>query len=309
LAGSVTSSILIPEFLNWIEKSFGEGFCFLNATPLHGATTAALFDITLEHSGQHEHCVLRLFTDAEWLRVEPDLPIHEAGALEFVSTAGLPTPRLIAVDEKGSLCGVPALLMTRLPGKVDLISTDMEGWLRQQAEFLFHLHALENAAFPWNYRPYVDLGILTVPPSSPHADWWQRAIEIVHSPAPLAPTCFIHRDYHPVNLLWQHGHLSGVVDWVNACRGPAGIDVGWCRHNLACAYGVPLADRFLAICQSVCGSTWSYHPYWDLVTLMDMLPGPFKIYPPWLDFGLSNLTDAIFDQRVDEYLHSLLVRF
>ncbi|WP_081412680.1 phosphotransferase [Fictibacillus gelatini] len=32
---------------------------------------------------------------------------------------------------------------------------------------------------------------------------------------PDARNGFIHRDYHPCNVLWEDGRLTGVVDWVN----------------------------------------------------------------------------------------------
>lgn len=49
--------------------------------------------------------------------------------------------------------------------------------------------------------------------------------DFVREPRPQVKPCFIHRDYHPTNILWVDDKVSGVVDWVNACRGPAGIDI------------------------------------------------------------------------------------
>ena len=298
-----------PETQGWVERNLPAGGTFLSAKRIAGATSASVFHIYYSVHEKIEACILRLFTNREWLAVEPDIPHHEAAALEFISRADLPVPQLMAVDETGVCCGVPALLMTEIPGQVDLLPRDMDSWLTQQAQFLLRLHELDGSAFLWHYRAYNQAAALQIPPESKHPELWERAIEIIRSPSPSFKTCFIHRDFHPVNLLWQNEALSGVVDWVNACQGPAGIDVGWCRHNLAGMYGVAAADRFLLICQQVMGTTWSYHPYWDLITLLDLLPHPFEVYTPWADFGLSQLTREILTQRDENYLSSLLSKF
>ena len=80
-------------------------------------------------------------------------------------------------------------------------------------------------------------------------------IEIVNAPWPEVRECFIHRDYHPVNVLWQDSQVNGIVDWPNACRGPAGIDVAWCRVNLRSTHGVAIADRFLDLYCAAAGSS------------------------------------------------------
>jgi aminoglycoside phosphotransferase (APT) family kinase protein len=300
---------LTPPINTWVCSTLGADARLLHARELKGSSSATLYRITLLRRGQIVRCVLRLFTNREWLAVEPDIPEHEAAALEKVSSAGLPVPQMLAVDPRGADCGLPALLMSEVPGRVDLLPANIESWLRQQAEFLVRLHALEPADFKWRYRPYFKPAELAVPAWTAQPQLWQKAIEIINSPAPDAPLRFIHRDYHPLNVLWRKGRLSGAVDWVNACLGPAGVDVGWMRHNLAAMYGVPMADRWLAVCCEVMGTTFAYHPYWDLITFLEILPGPIEVYAPWTDFGLSHLTPALVAERDEAYLASLLRRF
>ena len=57
---------------------------------------------------------------------------------------------------------------------------------------------------------------------------------------------FLHRDFHPGNLLWTDERITGVVDWVSACAGPPEEDIGHCRANLAIRHGQDWADEFLA---------------------------------------------------------------
>lgn len=302
------SQKLPPEALKWVERAAGPGARVESAEPLAGATSSALHAVRVGRVGRSFEFVLRRFLDAEWLKVEPDLARHEAAALVKAADAGVPTPRLVAFDEGGGECGAPATLMERLPGVVELRPADLSGWLRGLAEAVAPFHELGAEDFEWSYGPYADLKSLGPPEWSRVPALWEKALEIVSGPRPPARECFIHRDYHPVNVLWTGGRVSGVVDWVNACRGPAGIDVAWCRHNLARMYGVAAADEFLGFYQKQAGPRFVYDPFWDLLALIELLPGPPGVYPGWPAFGLTGLDEATIRGRVDEYLSSLLKR-
>ncbi len=73
---------------------------------------------------------------------------------------------------------------------------------------------------------------------------------------------FLHRDFHPGNVLWTDGAVTGLVDWASAAIGPAAADAGHCRWNLARTLGQDAADRFLAL------TGLAYHPYWDVVAAL-----------------------------------------
>jgi aminoglycoside phosphotransferase (APT) family kinase protein len=83
--------------------------------------------------------VLRRFVSEEWLREEPDLALHEAASLRKAAEVDVPTPDLIACDEKGDHCGVPAVLMTELPGSPQLTPANADSWLHHLAEALLPL--------------------------------------------------------------------------------------------------------------------------------------------------------------------------
>ena len=97
------------------------------------------------------------------------------------------------------------------------------------------------------------------------------------------------------------------MDWVNACRGPAGVDIGHCRLNLVCLFGTEAADQFLKYYQEYAGSAFKYDPYWDLVCYFDFIfPGPPGVYQGWLDFGIHHLTNSNITQRLEKFLTTLL---
>jgi hypothetical protein len=69
------------------------------------------------------------------------------------------------------------------------------------------------------------------------------------------------------------GRLTGVVDWAYASWGPAAVDAGHLRWNLALAHGLDAADALLAL------PGVEHHPYWDLVALLDVVGDPDALTP------------------------------
>ncbi len=96
-------------------------------------------------------------------------------------------------------------------------------------------------------------------------------LRLVHSPPPDLPGVFIHRDFHPGNVLWRRGRVSGLVDWEAAALGPPVVDVAHCRVNLLEHGGLTAADRFTEAWERLSGLT--HHPWADVVTIVDMLGG------------------------------------
>jgi hypothetical protein len=62
-----------------------------------------------------------------------------------------------------------------------------------------------------------------------------------------------------------------VVDWTQASWGPPELDVAHMRWNLAADHGQQVADRFLACYRAITGRALGHQPYWDLVSLFDLL--------------------------------------
>lgn len=66
-----------------------------------------------------------------------------------------------------------------------------------------------------------------------------QASEVLRRFADLpAVTGFVHGDLAPVNLRWQNGRISGVIDWDFACAGDPALDAAAFAN-----YGWPLVRR------------------------------------------------------------------
>jgi aminoglycoside phosphotransferase (APT) family kinase protein len=134
-------------------------------------------------------------------------------ALRVAGSAGVPTPALLAVDPAGTEAGVPAVLMSRLPGRVDWWPSDTGRWLRRLAGVLPAIHAapLPPAGLIGPFTPDPQASYQP-PPWARDPRIWERAADISREPAPVLPQVLVHRDFHPGNVLWRRGTVSGVVD-------------------------------------------------------------------------------------------------
>jgi aminoglycoside phosphotransferase (APT) family kinase protein len=262
--------------LDWAARELGGAVTSARALRGGGATAVHLLSLT-GAGGAVERVVLRRYVRREDVIEEPDLAEREARALEFVAGLDLggavATPRLLAVDPTGASAGVPALLMSRIAGRPEWFPRDVQRWLERLTEPLPGIHSapLPAAGVIRPFAPYRQERY--EPPA--WARWpriWSRAIELFHRPTPndAGPAVFTHRDYHPGNVLWRRGSVTGVVDWASASVGPVCVDVGHCRGNLF-QYGLEVAERFTAIWECLTGS--QYHPWADVVTIIGSLDG------------------------------------
>ena len=248
----------------WCERAAGGRAAAVRA--LTGGASSAVHAVDLADG---RALVLRRFVRPEWLAEEPDIAEREAAALALVDRSTVPTPRLVAVDPTGAEAGDPAVLMTRLPGRVVWRPDDLDGFLRGLAALLPAIHAtpVDGAALP-DYEPYA-LETHAPPGWSRRPEVWERAFAIFDGPAPAGARLLIHRDFHPGNVLWADGGVSGVVDWASAEIGAPAADIGHCRWNLARALSLDAADRFLALT-----GVADYDPYWDVVATVGGYDAP-----------------------------------
>ena len=254
----------------------------------------------IDRGGEMHRLVLRRWARPGWDIEDPDFSAaREAGVLELLSSSPVPAPRLIAADAEAEVCDVPTLLLSRLPGHPPALPADMDAFLSQLAEALAAVHAVDAGArerIP-AYRNYYDPRRLAPPPWSTRPDLWQRAIELSTTEPPPGRRCLIHRDYHPDNTLWARGRLTGIVDWTSGSWGPAAVDTAHMRWNLAITHGLDAADEFLRRHRELSPDQLGDQDYWDVVTVVDVLP---ELDPAdWPAFDLA---------RLERYLESVVTR-
>jgi Ser/Thr protein kinase RdoA (MazF antagonist) len=234
---------------------------------LPGASTSAVHRLVLADGS---FAVLRRYVWPWVLEDEPETPQREIEALRFARRNELPTPQVLAVDADGTSVGdgVPALVMSLVPGRA-VPSPD----LHALATVAAGIHAIDASTFAHRYFPWYRGALTDAPPGSTDRQLWRRAIEIWHTQMPAYRLGFLHRDFHPGNVLWK-GDLASVVDWASGCAGPWGCDVAHCRDNLIGLSGFDDADRFLRRYREVTGA--DYDPYWEIASVLEHSPASFN---------------------------------
>ncbi|MGH2913547.1 MAG: phosphotransferase family protein [Solirubrobacteraceae bacterium] len=260
----------------WVLDEFGHGSMIIRARRLArgGWHVNHAVEVIDAHRDAHR-VVLRRWARPGWELDDPDYTVaREVRVLGLLGRTANPAPSVLASDPDGTRCDVPAVLLTRLPGRpptpADMAS---DGFCHQLAETLAAIHGLgpSVASRLDTYRLYYDRGEATLPRFISPTSTWRRAIATVRRPPPNVAMTLIHRDYHPENTLWSRRRLSGVVDWTQASWGPPGLDLGHMRWNLVLDHGPSVADSFLACYQALTEQRTGHQGYWDLVSLFDLL--------------------------------------
>ena len=219
-----------------------------------------------------------------WRKHAVELLTREAEVLELLAGTDVPAPRLVAVDP-------PALLMTRLPGALVLDRPMLE----PLASMLVKIHGV--AARPRDYQSWA--AGKTVPEWGDTA-LWERAIAALAEPPPPFAGCFLHRDFHPGNVLFEDGQVSGVVDWVETSWGPPDLDVAHCGTNLAMLHGADAAEGFRDAYVAA-GGRLSASRYWTLLDAVGFLPDPVKVVGAWRAAG-RDISEALARERLEAHV-------
>ena len=217
--------------------------------------------------------VLRQMVEQPYRRHAEGLLVRERAVHGLLATTDLPVPRTLALDEVGAATGDPSLLMTRLGGAIDLTRPLLDAL----ADVLVRIHAVrpEPDRWPRDYQSWATEAKMTVPPWSRDDAAHRAAFARLRRSAPTYEPTFLHRDFHPGNVLVDDARVTGVVDWVETSTGPADLDVAHCMSNLAGLHGVETGlafrrsyvDRGGVLAEDADAAT-----YWQLLDLVGFLP-------------------------------------
>lgn len=243
--------------------------------------------------------MLREITDREWLAREPDLIRQERFALDLLTDTGVPAPRHVASDDEAGL-----LLMTMLSGDVRPARGEVASGATTLGAMAARIAAVElpddHGLHGWRSWAPTEL----VPPEWGDRGLWEEAIDVfLDRDAPTAdPLVLLHRDLHPLNVLWVDDDISGIVDWVNTCVGHPHADLAHCRWNLHTLAGSEAADALLVGYGAV-----DYDPWWDICAVMGMDPGPMDT-TAWNVLGRTDLTVDRVNESTEVFLRAAMGR-
>ncbi|MFI9617176.1 phosphotransferase family protein [Streptomyces sp. NPDC052023] len=302
----------------WVERSLRPGDRVCAVAALRGGWTSQMRRLDVEGEGEPYSLVLRSFVKPFFVRHALGLLTREADILRLLADTNVPAARLHGVDAAAEHCDHPSLLMSLLPGSLRLDGEDVERKTELLARQLVAIHGflVPEGARPRTYQAWTSPERVRLPENSKQPEVWQRAVEVIRQLPPAYRPCFLHRDFHPGNVLFAGEGadltITGVVDWVETSWGPADLDVAHCSTALALLHGVPvgmrLADHYVAA-----GGTLSDDPadhlYWRVLDALAFAPDAEKVAEPWRELGREDLTPAVLAQRLEEYLQALFSQY
>ncbi|MFB7502089.1 aminoglycoside phosphotransferase family protein [Streptomyces broussonetiae] len=280
---------------------------------LRGGITAEMRRLIIgARGGGTRDLVLRTFVAVEHAE---DWLDREAGALTLLTGTGVPAPTLVAVDASAAHCEYPSLLMTHLAGRAVLDDEGLETRVPLLARQLVAIHALRPAERPREYvaRTTADT---VVTPKGADAAAWAAATDVIREPAPPCEGRFLHRDFHPGNVLFDvpppgsaGARITGVVDWAQTSWGPADLDVAHCSTNLALLHGPAWGLRFAEAYEEAGGvpaAAASERLYWRVRDALAFSEELQSVARPWREAGRTELTTRAVEERLDAYVTALM---
>ncbi|MFJ8045788.1 phosphotransferase family protein [Kitasatospora sp. NPDC096147] len=309
----------------WVESQLPSGERVVAAERLRGGWTSEMRRLHTGGPGGGRALVLRSFVQPFFLEHADGLLTREADILTLLGPGPVPAAELVAVDATGAHCDHPSLLMTLLPGTVRLDDAEAA----ERAELLavqlaaIHRTGVTDRQRPRVYQAWTAPERVRVPELTTRPELWQQAIDVLRQDPPPYTGRFLHRDYHPGNVLFTGTstgtstgtgtdaalRISGVVDWVETSWGPADLDVAHCSTALALLHGAPAGLRFPDHYRAAGGElapSREARRYWQLLDALAFAPDAEKVAVPWRELGRTDLTPELLTARLEAYLTGVL---
>ncbi|MFF9771904.1 phosphotransferase family protein [Streptomyces sp. NPDC014636] len=303
---------------SWVEKGLSQAERIEKVVRLRGGWTSEMRRLDLCGPSGRRSLVLRSFVKPFFVRHAEGLLTREAAILRLLGDTDVPAATLAAVDATAQYCDHPSLLMSLLPGTVRLSDHGADGRAELLAQQLVRIHQLSVTPQqrPRTYQAWASPERVTLPAATERPELWQRAVDVIRREPPAFQGCFLHRDFHPGNVLFTGPdddlQISGVVDWVETSWGPADLDVAHCSTALALLHGIPAGMRFVDHYVAAGGTLaedGTAHFYWRLLDALGFAPDAEKVAVPWRELGRVDLTASVLNQRLEGYIESLFSRY
>ena len=239
---------------------------------------------------------------------------HEFEVLRLVETAGIPAPRPVLLDANGEYFGVPAIVLTYLPGRPLFAAKSVGVWTEGLARALLTVHAVTPDRFDLSrLGVYLRDGMREKldrererQAADPLTGEIHAALEDGLGRIDFRAPCLVHNDFWPGNTVWYRGRLGGIVDWSGAEVGDRRADVAQCRIDLVISHGLDVADQFRGDYERLAGRALRDLWYFDLFLGVRALLEHEKWLVGYHDMGLSHLRPADVEARLRAFLRRAL---
>ena len=237
---------------------------------------------------------------------------REYSTLTLMRTYGIPAPLPLYLDERGTILGIPGIIVSFVSGKQVVNPSDPMHWAGTLATTLARIHAL-----PWNPLADCLLDGNTEAIWFAHSDVMEEPL-LSHEDGPLiwrlirklspqlrpAAASLVHVDYWPGNILWQGDQISAVLDWEEASCGDPGYDVAYAELHLHLLGLETAAREFLEVYERSTGHRVENLGYWELAAAARAMPEPARLIPQYCALGMPPISPIAMQARLRQFIAS-----
>src|SRR5262245_53025428 len=127
----------------WVAALVGSRARTVESRRLSGGIASSVHGLSImDAHGLRHRLVIRRYMGADQREWGASAVRREAAVLSALERSGLPAPRFVDADPDGLRAGTPAIVMSRVPGRIHLTPSDPESWLQQMAALLPRIHEL-----------------------------------------------------------------------------------------------------------------------------------------------------------------------
>jgi aminoglycoside phosphotransferase (APT) family kinase protein len=258
---------------------------------------------------------LRRFTRPRSIS-RPERVALEYRKLQFVEQAGIPAPRPLLLDADGELFGVPAIVLTYLPGAPLYLPRDVDSWTAQLAQAMLRIHEVTPSTHDLSFLPGQrprDFLRETLEEDRARVKEHSELARDVHAALVAEidhidwsrPT-FVHEDFWPGNTVWYRGRLTGVIDWTAARVGDRREDVAQCALDLSLINGADVAETFVRAYDSQTGRPVEHVWFFALLRGLHALLSYEFWFDGYQDAQLPHMTKQHIRAGIDASLRRAL---
>lgn len=216
---------------DWLQKTYGITPDTL--TPTDSGISDTTYILT---SADGRRLVLKRFETASHMLI-----LEEHALLKALRVQGLNVPLPLAPETAALFDGKPAFLYTALPGcHPGQPETEQ---IKAVGDFLGRFHSLSEGrqnSYPTFAEQCRELAsVIAATPFAPY-------VELLNAMQDEPADGIIHGDLFPDNALFE-GEKLGVIDWIEACEGPFGFDLGVVAFSWCIEGDSPLPDKLAAL--------------------------------------------------------------
>jgi aminoglycoside phosphotransferase (APT) family kinase protein len=224
---------------------------FLHAWTLHGGISAQVTAFEIAHADGRTQTLIARQHGAVDLAHNPNIAADEFRLLRLLRAAGMPVATPEYVDQSGEIFATTVVVVGYIEGESLLRLDDAPALVPRLAAQLARIHRADCPLSEFSFLPKQDAlwaTRLAARPTQLDNSLDEGHIRDTLAGAwPLAqinPSCLLHGDYWPGNVLWREGRIVGVIDWEDAATGDPLADLANARLEVLWAFGSDAMESF-----------------------------------------------------------------